>query len=240
MLSRLNPAKATGPDGLPNWLLREFASLVAFPVKIILSASFSEQRLPSSWKYVDVTPLPKKMPVQNLTKDLRPISLTPCLSKVAEDFVVTHHLKPAVMKVLDSNQYGAVPKSSTTIALLSIIHKWITETDGNGSTVRAILFDYRKVFDLIDHTILIFKLSKLQSWKKVLGQIYICGTFANAPNKQSRANSSTLGQPLLPAPPPPYNVGHVYTLFHQSFVIVWEGGGGGVKQRNLKRITVLF
>ena len=122
VLSRLNPAKATGPDGLPNWLQREFASLVAFPVKTILNASFSEQRLPSSWKYADVTPLPKKMPVQNLKKDLRPIPLTPCLSKVAEDFVVTDHLKPTVMKVLDSNQYGAVPKSSTTIALLSMIH----------------------------------------------------------------------------------------------------------------------
>ena len=65
------------------------------------------------------------------------------------------------MKVLDSNQYGAVPKSSTTIALLSVIHEWIPGTDGNGSTVRAILFDYRKAFDLIDHTILIYKLGKL-------------------------------------------------------------------------------
>ncbi|XP_074632723.1 uncharacterized protein LOC141891636 [Acropora palmata] len=111
------------PDGLPNWLLREFASLVAFPVKTILNASFSEQRLPSPWKYADVTPLPKKTPVQNLKKDLRPISLTPCLSKVAEDFVVTDHLKPAVMQVLDSYQYGADPKSSTTIPLLSMIHE---------------------------------------------------------------------------------------------------------------------
>ena len=70
LLSRLNPAKATGHDGLPNWLLREFARLVAFPVKTILNASFSEQRLPSSWKYADVTPLLKKTPVQNLKKDL--------------------------------------------------------------------------------------------------------------------------------------------------------------------------
>ena len=29
-------------------------------------------------------------------------------------------------------------------------------------------------------------------------QIYICGAFSHAPNKQSRANSSTLVQPLLP------------------------------------------
>ena len=54
LLSRLNPAKANGPDGLPNWLLRDFASLVAFPVKAILIASFSEQRLPSSWSYADL------------------------------------------------------------------------------------------------------------------------------------------------------------------------------------------
>ena len=39
--------------------------------------------------------------------------------------------------------------------------KWITGTDGNGSIVRAILFDYRKAFDLIDHTILIYKLGKI-------------------------------------------------------------------------------
>ena len=65
----------------------------------------------------------------------------------------------------------------------------------------------------------------LQSWTKVLGQIYICGTFSNAPNKQSRANSSTLGQPLPPQPPT-YNVGHMCTLFLQSFNIILGGGGG--------------
>ena len=37
---------------------------------------------------------------------------------------------------------------------------------------------------------------------------------------------------------PSYNVGHVYTLFLQSFNIVL--GGGGRKQRILKRIRVLF
>ena len=60
------------------------------------------------------------------------------------------------------------------------------------------------------------------------GQICICGASSHAPNKQSRANSSTLAQPL-PPPRTPYNVGHVYTLFLQSFKIV-SGvvGGGGV------------
>ena len=51
-----------------------------------------------------------------------------------------------------------------------------------------------------------------------------------------QTNSSILVQPL--SLPPSYNVGHVYTLFVQTFNIVL--GGGGRKQRILKRIRVLF
>ena len=44
----------------------------------------------------------------DLKKDLRPISLAAGLSKVAEDCVVTDHVKPAVLKDIDPNQYGAL------------------------------------------------------------------------------------------------------------------------------------
>ena len=59
------------------------------------------------------------------------------------------------------NQYGAVPKSSTTQALIHMFHYWSKETDGNGATVRVTLFDYQKAFDLIDHNILVSKLCEL-------------------------------------------------------------------------------
>ena len=78
-----------------------------------------------------MSPLPKAKPVEVLKKQLRPISLTPCLSKVAEDCVVVDYVKPAVLQVLDPNQYGAVPKSSTTQALIHMVHHWSKETDGN-------------------------------------------------------------------------------------------------------------
>ena len=42
-----------------------------------------------------------------------------------------------------------------------MVHAWTKYTDGNGSTVRVVLFDYKKAFDLIDHTILTEKLTKL-------------------------------------------------------------------------------
>ena len=68
--------------------------------------------------------------------------------------------------------------------------------------------------------------ANLQSWTKVLGQIYICGAFSHAPNKQSRANSSTLVQPL-PPPPPPTMLDTCTRYFSRVSTLYWGGGGGG-------------
>ena len=161
VLSKLNPSKAGGPDEIPNWLLKEYPMLLALPVSKIINTSFKEMRLPSIWKVANVIPLPKVKPVGNINQHLRPISLTASLSKVTENFVVHDYVKPAVLKILDPNQYGAVPNSSTVHALIHMVHVWLKETDGNGATVRTILFDYRKAFDLIDHRILVEKLCAL-------------------------------------------------------------------------------
>ena len=42
-----------------------------------------------------------------------------------------------------------------------MIHKWAQATDGTGAAVRVVLFDYRKAFYLIDHRILVEKMSRL-------------------------------------------------------------------------------
>ena len=43
-----------------------------------------------------------------------------------------------------------------------MVHSWTKHTDGTGSTVRVVLFDYRKAFDLIDHALLARKLVALE------------------------------------------------------------------------------
>ena len=103
-LEVLNPRKACGPDRKPSWLLKEYCDLVAYPITEILNASYAEQRLPTIWKMADVTPLPKKKPVVDIQKELRPISLTPCISKVAEEFVVDGFVKPAVRTSTEPSQ----------------------------------------------------------------------------------------------------------------------------------------
>ena len=171
VLANLNQSKASGPDNVPNWLLKEYSDILAFPITHILNASYREQRLPAIWKMANVPPLPKEKPALDLKNDLRPISLTPCVSKVAEEFVVEDVVKPAVLDMIHGNQYGAIPKSSTTMALISMLYAWSLGTDGNGATVRTMSFDYRKAFDFIDHSILIDKLCKLDISPSVVNWI---------------------------------------------------------------------
>ena len=75
--------------------------------------------------------------------------------------MVAEHLRPSILKKIGDNQFGAIPASSTTYALISMVHSWTKHTDGTGSTVRVVLFDYRKAFDLIDHKLLVRKLLAL-------------------------------------------------------------------------------
>lgn len=66
---------------------------------------------------------------------------------------------PTVLRKSTKKQYGTIPKSWTTHALVSMIHNWHISSDGNEAAIRVVLFDFRKAFDLIDHNILLRKLS---------------------------------------------------------------------------------
>ena len=156
---KLNRSKAHGPDGIPWWVLKETADLLAVPIADILNLSYREGRLPPLWKEADIVPVPKQRPVQDINKHLRPISLTPILSKIAEEYVVDTYVKLAVLSTIDPQQFGIVPKSSTTHASISMTHSWTKPTDGNGSITRVVRFDFRKAFDLIDHHVVARKLS---------------------------------------------------------------------------------
>ena len=140
-------------------VLKENGDMIVEPIADILNSSYREGRLPASWKEADVVTVPKQRPVQDINKHLRPISLTPILSKITEEYVVDTYIKPAALRKIDPRQFGTVPKSTSTQALISMIHSWVMSPDGNGSTVRVVLFDFRKAFDLIDHHVRARKLS---------------------------------------------------------------------------------
>ena len=71
----------------------------------------------------------------DVNKDRRPISLTSTLCKIAEEVIISSHLKPLLLTCMDFDQFGFVPGSCTTFALISLIHRWSEVLDKSGSSV---------------------------------------------------------------------------------------------------------
>ena len=64
----------------------------------------------------------------------------------------------------NNNQYGLLPGRSTADAISKVIEDWSEAKDKQQST-HAVFFDFAKAFDLVDHKILLDKLSKqLSEW----------------------------------------------------------------------------
>ena len=130
------------------------------PVADIFNASIQERAVPVSWKEADVIPIQKTDKVKEIENDLRPISLTSILSKTMEHFV-TDWIMSQIRHLVDRQQFGSLAGLSTTHALLSFFHHLYKTTDELDQCERVWLLDFSKVFDKIDHHILIRKMEEM-------------------------------------------------------------------------------
>ena len=160
MLSLINPRKATGPDGVPNWILREAADILAGPITSIVAAGMCEQSWPNIWLSGEVIPLAKTHPPRSIESDLRPITLTCGISKYVVEKILTEILKKYVLPFIDTRQFGSIKGRSTTQALVSLLHQLYEATD-RGQSARILLIDFSKGFDRIDIGTLIGKVMSL-------------------------------------------------------------------------------
>ena len=160
-LLKINTKKAIGPDYLPNWILRDFADVLAGPIASIYNSSIAQASVPTIWKSADIVPLPKVNPPTEIEKHLRPIALTPVLAKIMEGFIC-RWLEELCPDADDSLQFGCVKGTSTTHCLIELVHNWSMATDSTGNYVRILLLDFSRAFDHIDHQLLLDKWSEPQ------------------------------------------------------------------------------
>ena len=158
-----------GPDKIPPRIIKEFAYEFAEPVLQIFNTSLSSGEVPAIWKDSNITPIPKVKQLQ-CEGDTRPIALTPVLSKVLEDFVVSWMIED-IGEYIDPNQFGSLKRSSTTFCLLDLVHNWLSEMDNPGCYIRACFQDFSKAFDRIDHNIVIKKLIDLGVRRSIISWI---------------------------------------------------------------------
>ena len=157
-LDKINIYKSSGPDEIPNWFLRDFSPWLAEPLCCIFNTSVQMGIVPSQWKRANVVPIPKTKnhPPVEVESDLRPISLTPTVSKILESIVGTWILELTANQ-LDKYQFGGVKGKSTTHALVDILHHWHSALNDSKHIV-VLFIDYAKAFDHVDHNIFIQKL----------------------------------------------------------------------------------
>ena len=133
----------------------DFSYILAAPIAAIYNSSVRQSYVPPSWKQAEILPISKVSQVTSLAKHLRPNALTPVLSKVLESFVVSWMRRATVHS---ETQYGGIKDSSTTLALITMLHHVLQRLERKNTYARILLIDFSKAFDHIDHNILLDKL----------------------------------------------------------------------------------
>lgn len=156
LLMQTSPFKAMGSDMIPTVLYKEAASLLAEPLAHIYNISLSQQQFPTLWKMAHVCPIPKSFPPN--IKSLRPIALLPLPSKILEKLILKS-CHDGLLECFGDYQYGSRPKSSTTCAVISLMHSALSKLElAEVSGIQIVTYDYSKAFDVLSHNLVIQRL----------------------------------------------------------------------------------
>ena len=140
--------------------------------------------------YLNVLQLPqflRKNPPNNIENDI-----TRQIAKIMEGFILNGIL-PTILPQLDNKQF-AVAGKSTEQAIVYILHLALEALDRGSCSLRLYFADFCKGFDLIDHKILLTKLSKFNIHNSLLrwiGSFLLSRSqFVRIGNSKSVVNSS--------------------------------------------------
>jgi len=157
LLKGLRPYKATGPDEIPAFILKNSAEEIAPYLVRLFQLSLDQGVIPDDWRTANIVPVYKKGE-KHTAANYRPISLTSIVCKLLE-----HIIHSSVMdhfdrhQILCDEQHGFRAKRSCESQLLITLHD-IAKNMEEGEQTDVILLDFAKAFDKVPHTRLLHKL----------------------------------------------------------------------------------
>ena len=155
-LKKIKPKMTTGPDGIPAFLLKDCAYVLAYPLKILFNLCLRNCEIPSLWKRSKVCPIFKKGDKSDIS-NFRPISIICNFCKALEILLhefIYHHIS----NKLSVFQHGFMKGRSTTTNLICVT-QFIAESFNMQSQTDIIYTDFSKAFDRLDHNLITHKLS---------------------------------------------------------------------------------
>ena len=158
LLSKIVTTKASGPDEIPNLLLKELSQEIAPILTFIFNQTLQQGCVPQDWKEANIAPIYKKDD-KHLASNYRPISLTCVCSKLMEHIVV-HHLMDHLDRhnILTDLQHGFRRKRSCVTQLLTTTSD-LAKHHNNNTQVDINILDFSKAFDVVSHRKLLAKLT---------------------------------------------------------------------------------
>ena len=157
-LSSLDTTKSTGLDCIGPKFLKLAPDILASSITFLINKSITTGNFPSMWKHARVSPV-FKTGSNDEVNNYRPISFLPTLSKLIEKWI---NIKLSAFlnnhKLLYNTQSGFREGYSTETALILMLDTWLKAVN-EGRLVGSVMVDFRKAFDMVDHKILLKKLS---------------------------------------------------------------------------------
>ncbi|XP_045447535.1 uncharacterized protein LOC123655825 [Melitaea cinxia] len=150
-------SNAIGIDDISLDMLTLWFDYISGTLATLINKSISSSIFPSMWRDAVVRPIPKiSSPLE--FKDLRPISILPCTSKILEK-VICRQLVDYLERndILPKLQSGFRRHHSTATALVSVLDDVIHAQD-DGKVTIMVLLDFSRAFDAINIGLLLAKL----------------------------------------------------------------------------------
>lgn len=155
-IKKLKSNMTMGPDNIPALLIRDCASTLVEPLKIIFNLIISTSTIPEIWKISRICPVFKSGDINDIG-NYRPITIICNFSKVLE-FFVHEILYSHVKNIISVNQHGFMKGRSTTTNLVCIT-QYISEVLDDQGQVDVVYTDFSKAFDRLLHSILLQELT---------------------------------------------------------------------------------